>query len=481
MRLLRKSPFLLTIVTISLKVPSVTQLSLVAFVCRRLSRSAREPTKVVEGRYLRIPIAHQLPAMDAIAEDNLPLSKNKLKKLKRDQDWEANRDKRKATRKEKQKEKKHKNRAAREDAALQSSAVTEDTQKANNNDECESRRHHRPQPVQLPITLVIDCGFDDLMVDAERRSLGAQITRCYSDNNHAPYKAHLVISSFGGDLKERFDNLLEGHHRSWKGVKFIEEDFVEAANQAGDRMRQPNNGRLAGALAPIAYDEATPTASDHSETGEVVYLTSDSPNTLSSLSPYSTYIVGGIVDKNRHKGICYKKAMDRNVKTAKLPIGDYMQMSTRAVLATNHVVEIMLQWLECGDWGEAFLKVMPKRKGGVLKSSREGESNEAEEDKGVTDGEQQPGSTDRGKKRKAEYGDGEGDTPTKKARERSMELGLMKSSENNASESASKDGIEVIHGKAIVTMAAGSQKVGTAVTIEAISQPIEMSKHGNGS
>jgi hypothetical protein len=122
---------------------------------------------------------------------------------------------------------------------------------------------------------------------------------------------------------------------------------------------------------------------------------------------------------------------------------------------------------------------MPKRKGGVLKSSREGESNQAEEDKGVTDGEQQPGSTDRGEKRKAEYGDGEGEALAKKARERSGELGLMKSSEDNASESASEDGVEVIDGKAIVTMAADSQEVGTAVTNEAIMQPIEMPKHGN--
>ncbi len=412
--------------------------------------------------------------MDAIAEDNLPLSKNKLKKLKRDQDWEANRDKRKTLRKEKQKDKKLRNRAAREDAALQSSAVTEDTQEANNNDEGESRRHHRPQPVQLPITLVIDCGFDDLMVDAERRSLGAQITRCYSDNNHAPYKAHLVISSFGGDLKERFDNLLEGHHRSWKGVKFIEEDFVEAASQAGDRMRQTDSGRLAGALAPIASDEATPTASDHSEAGEVVYLTSDSPNTLSSLSAYSTYIIGGIVDKNRHKGICYKKAMDRNVKTAKLPIGDYMQMSTRAVLATNHVVEIMLQWLECGDWGEAFLKVMPKRKGGVLKVNEKGEINDGEEDKGVPDCEQQPGSADKGEKRMAGYEDGERGAPTKKARQRPNEVGVVESSKDNSGEAASEDVVEVIDGKA----GDAPEEVGKAVPKEEISQPIKTPKYG---
>ena len=101
----------------------------------------------------------------------------------------------------------------------------------------------------------------------------------------------------------------------------------------------------------------------------MVYLTSESPDTLTELKPYSTYIVGGLVDRNRHKGICYKRAMDRGLKTAKLPIGDYMQMASRFVLATNHVSEIMVRWLELGDWGEAFLRVVPKRKGGVLKSN----------------------------------------------------------------------------------------------------------------
>ncbi|KAG7009146.1 hypothetical protein G7Y79_00003g010140 [Physcia stellaris] len=273
-----------------------------------------------------------------------PLSKNKLKKLKRDQQWEAGRELRKKIRKEKLKEKKLKKRAAREEAAPPPPSAAIDEK----------------------VTIVIDCGFDDLMQVHERKSLGSQVTRCYSDNHKAPYQAHLVISSFGGHLKERFDTLLSGNHRSWKGVRFLEEDFNEAAKQAKEWMKAPDGGTLAGALAhpePLPHDASSEQAAE----GEVVYLTSDSPHTLSCLRPYCTYIIGGIVDKNRHKGICYKKAMEAGVKTAKLPIGDYMQMNSRFVLATNHVSEIMVRWLESGDWGVAFDRVVPKRKGGVLK------------------------------------------------------------------------------------------------------------------
>jgi tRNA (guanine9-N1)-methyltransferase len=116
----------------------------------------------------------------------------------------------------------------------------------------------------------------------------------------------------------------------------------------------------------------------------IVYLTSDSPYTLEYLSPNTSYIIGGIVDKNRHKGLCYKRACERGIPTAKLPIGEYMTMQSRTVLAVNHVVEIMLKWLVTGDWGEAFLSVIPKRKEAKLKVKRseedQGEENESDDE-----------------------------------------------------------------------------------------------------
>lgn len=281
-----------------------------------------------------------------------PLSKNKLKKIKRNQEWEANRDHRKLRRKEKRLEKKQRLRAAQEDNV-------HDGKEPNN------RRYRNS--VQLPVTIILDCGFDELMMDNEIKSLASQITRCYSDNHKAPFKAHLGISSFGGRLKDRFDTVLSGNHSSWKDVRFIEDDFIEAAKQAKEWMKGSPGGVLAGALTPKdELGQSLPPDQDGAE--EIIYLTSESPDTLTELKPYSTYIVGGLVDRNRHKGICYKRAIDRGLKTAKLPIGDYMQMASRFVLATNHVSEIMVRWLELGGWGEAFSMVVPKRKGGVLKS-----------------------------------------------------------------------------------------------------------------
>ena len=306
-----------------------------------------------------------------------PLSKNKLKKLKRDQEWEANRAKRKEKRREKNLEKKRRKRDAGQDPAPTASTNQVLVRQSGQEQKIvEPKKAIRQQYTQLPITVVLDCGFEDLMNDKELKSLSAQVTRCYSDNHKAPFQAHLAISSFGGHLKERFDGLLAGHHRSWKNVKFLEGDFVQAADQATEWMKGERGGKLVGALAN--QDDSAQSSQEQGEAGEVIYLTSDSPNTLKRLQPYGTYIIGGLVDRNRHKGVCYKRALDREMRTAKLPIGDYMQMTSRFVLATNHVAEIMLRWLELGDWGKAFLQVVPKRKGGVLKLNLEEPDDQAD-------------------------------------------------------------------------------------------------------
>jgi hypothetical protein len=52
----------------------------------------------------------------------------------------------------------------------------------------------------------------------------------------------------------------------------------------------------------------------------------------------------------------------QQIQHGRLPIGDYIKMTTRHVLTVNQVLEIMLQWLEVEDWEKAFLSVIPKRK-----------------------------------------------------------------------------------------------------------------------
>jgi tRNA (guanine9-N1)-methyltransferase len=285
------------------------------------------------------------------------ISKNQLKKQRRHEKWEAGREDRKAKRKEKIKAKKERRREE-----WRQHATNEDANAAGGTGDLKARHAKPKKGTQVPITVIFDCDFEDLMFDNEMKSLGLQITRCYSDNRKAKFQTHLAISSFGGKMKERFDGILAKQYTSWKGVRFFSEDFVQVAEKAKDWMQGPQGGSIAGAIAESPHQ-----MNDDTE-GEIVYLSSESDVTLERLKPNSTYIIGGLVDKNRHKGLCHKRATERGIKTAKLPIGEFLHMKSRQVLVTNHVLEIMLRWLEFGDWGKAFMEVLPKRKGGVLKS-----------------------------------------------------------------------------------------------------------------
>lgn len=304
---------------------------------------------------------------DSTTTDCTKISKSQLKKQRKQAEWEAGRADRKLLRKEKAGAKKERKKAARE-AAIANGTYVEPTSNL-----------PAARPIQLPITIVFDCNFDDLMTDGERMSLGAQLTRAYSDNRKAPYRAHLAVSSFGGKLRERFDGRLNKMHENWQGVHFLEADFVDTATQAQTWMHTPKHPLPGGAFKKYQDDFESNPASLISQ-GETVYLTSEAEDTLTELKPFSTYIVGGLVDRNREKGICFKRATARGMRTARLPIGSYLDMQSRQVLATNHVNEIILRWLELGDWGEAFMKVIPKRKGGKLKHNADADKQTEEDD-----------------------------------------------------------------------------------------------------
>ncbi|KAB5575292.1 guanine-1-methyltransferase-domain-containing protein [Coniochaeta sp. 2T2.1] len=309
-------------------------------------------------------------------EDGKPLSKNQLKKIRRQEAWKAGAESRKIKRKEKRHEKQARKRTDLEeklDAARAAGLDPEEVKKELSKGARADKRH-----CPVPVAFILDCDFERYMLDNEVISLSSQIVRSYSMNKMAKYNAHLFVSSFGGKMRERFENVLAGNHKKWRHAQLIEGDFVEAARLAGEVMKGEKGGEVIDVLKPVekegqedAENDAQPKPEMEEEGVDrsIVYLTSDSPYTLERLEPNTSYVIGGIVDRNREKGLCYKKAVERKVRTAKLPIGEYMAMQSRFVLTTNQVVEIMAKWLECGDWGEAFLHVIPQRKGGVLKGS----------------------------------------------------------------------------------------------------------------
>ncbi|KAL7532167.1 hypothetical protein ACHAWF_004047 [Thalassiosira exigua] len=138
----------------------------------------------------------------------------------------------------------------------------------------------------------------------------------------------------------------------------------EKSDAASDNPNKSANGK-AGAGGETSHPPPRPKR-------KLVYLTGDSPNTLTTLDDDATYVVGGIVDRNRFKRIALDRAEALrsrrpalNVETARLPLEENFDFrgSTR-ILTCNHVFEILLKYRENGydDWTGAISAVLPGRK-----------------------------------------------------------------------------------------------------------------------
>ncbi|KAM4050388.1 tRNA methyltransferase 10 homolog A isoform 1-T1 [Anomaloglossus baeobatrachus] len=240
------------------------------------------------------------------------MSKRQMKKLMKQKQWEDQRELRKQKRKEKRQKRK----------LVRQAQVTQNV---------EDHLHKRVRREILPsnVRLVIDCSFDDLMALRDVKKLNKQIRRCYAENRRAIHPVQLYLTSHGGQLKSNMEEYDKGWI-NWKDINIKCEHYKD--------LMKPE---------------------------DLVYLTSDSPEVLHELDETKAYIIGGLVDHNHHKGLTYKQALELGISHAQLPLGSFVKMNSRKVLAVNHVFEIILAFLEKKDWKKAFFSVLPQRKGAV--------------------------------------------------------------------------------------------------------------------
>ncbi|KAK9459791.1 guanine-1-methyltransferase-domain-containing protein [Lipomyces oligophaga] len=259
------------------------------------------------------------------------MSRRAFKRQMREQRWAETRDERNQYRKEQRIQKRRQKQNRIEPASSEQHNLLEGIHSIRKRDVAAN---------MVPIKIIIDCSFDDLMIPKERLSLAAQLTKCYAENRRATHPVDLHVTSLDKTLRYHFDELLQGQYKRWNGISF-------------------------------SYDPYPVPASEESmELSKLVYLSSDSENVLTKLEHGMTYIIGGIVDKGRHKNLCRNKASEQGIQTAKLPIAEFIKISGRQVLATNHVFEIMLKWIELEDWKLAFQYAIPLRKQDGFESSK---------------------------------------------------------------------------------------------------------------
>uniref|UniRef100_A0A2K5P1V7 tRNA methyltransferase 10 homolog A n=1 Tax=Cercocebus atys TaxID=9531 RepID=A0A2K5P1V7_CERAT len=191
------------------------------------------------------------------------------------------------------------------------------------NSDGNDRKRVRRDVVHSTLHLIIDCSFDDLMVLKDIKKLHKQIQRCYAENRRALHPVQFYLTSHGGQLENNMDE----NDKGWVNWKDIH-------------------------IKPEHYKD-------------LIYLTSDSPNILKEVDESKAYVIGGLVDHSHHKGLTYKQASDYGINHAQLPLGNFVKMNSRKVLAVNHVFEIILEYLETRDWQEAFFTILPQWKGAV--------------------------------------------------------------------------------------------------------------------
>jgi tRNA (guanine9-N1)-methyltransferase len=175
--------------------------------------------------------------------------------------------------------------------------------------------------------IVIDCEFGHLMHDREHVSLVQQIMYCYGRNKRvreAPCGLHLtgVDAGFRRRLTRisGFDN--------WIGCTTTDRPYIRT------------------------FDKSS-----------LVYLTADSPITVETLDPSKTYIIGGIVDRNRHNNWTMNKAAAQGIATANLPIRGHLErLNCSDVLTVDQVFALLISYMDQGDWGVAVESSVPQRK-----------------------------------------------------------------------------------------------------------------------
>ncbi|CAI5741429.1 unnamed protein product [Hyaloperonospora brassicae] len=194
-----------------------------------------------------------------------------------------------------------------------------------------AKRENHLMAAEEGINVVIDCEFEEKLTEKEKKSLSQQIMFSYGVNRRSRAPMSVYITSLHGDIRKNLEKIVGFHE--WQAFAGLSESYMDLFKKES-----------------------------------LVYLTADSPTVITKLRRDKVYIIGGIVDRNRLKGITYQKAVAQGIETAKLPLDAVVEMGAATrVLTVNHVFEILAQFSEVNDWAQATLATLPSRKKAQLK------------------------------------------------------------------------------------------------------------------
>ena len=295
----------------------------------------------------------------------LPISKNQMKKLKKQEEWLKKMEAIKKYKKEKKKENKRIKREQREKEEKEN-PKKEDINEIKNKDKDKDKfntpfktrkekKEEFKQKCKNGVRVIIDCDFEHLMNERGNKSMVRQITDLYAINRSSTNPFRLILYGVGKQIKE---GLKKTNYENWLGVEIYFKEEYSTFEQF---------------IKDVLYKDDKRPLKDIKN--DIYYLTADSENNIDNINNNATYIIGGIVDRNKYKGLTFNKAKELGLNHGKFPIGDYLKLHSSQVLTTNHTFHILNEFSIKHDWKEAFVSIIPKRK------QDNGEEEEESEDK----------------------------------------------------------------------------------------------------
>jgi tRNA (guanine9-N1)-methyltransferase len=291
------------------------------------------------------------------------LSKNALKRLRRDEHWDKVKVLKRAAYKERRKKRKKEQREAEGDGKKEQLEEMTEEQRAELRSQRaglkEARLKEFTDKANANFSIIIDCLWDDLHTDKATKSLAQQILQCYGANKRAQAPVHMHLT--GVSESNLHPRLKKTNIDSWIATHVIAQDYIDMTSK---------------------FQVNTVDAEDQKEgKKQLVYLSSDAEEVLHELDPNCAYIIGGIVDRNKHKGVAHRKAIAQGIRTVKLPIKEHMALSLTHVLTVNHCFELLVECGHLKSWPAALEKVIPQRKRAINDEGEEEEEEEEEEER----------------------------------------------------------------------------------------------------
>lgn len=168
--------------------------------------------------------------------------------------------------------------------------------------------------------IIIDLSYYDLMTAKELRSLHQQLLYCYGKSRRAERPLKLELVNYQDDLLHLSN--VDGF-ASWK----------------------------------VAFSQRIDTAAR-----SCTYLTADSDTVIGPFSEGTTYVIGGLVDKNRHKNACLRRAEALGIPTGRVDIRACCTLRTSQVITVDQIYELMCLLHAGAPLAEAVQQSVPRRK-----------------------------------------------------------------------------------------------------------------------